>query len=187
MSSVLSKTRHRTAAPDAFQSLLIESPDTRGLRAIEPCCGHRRAWNREKPAATTFGDVLFDVRPEVVMDFKALPFAAGLFDVVFFDPPHLIRSEKWNQLSDRYLHFGHWERRSDWEAALDAVNVEFHRVTRQDARLFVKIIDGPDRRVTKLADLERLTRWQQTEITLKPSPIPWSRCQTVSATFNRID
>jgi hypothetical protein len=173
-------------APDAFQSLLIESPATKGLRALEPCCGHRRAWNREKPAGTTFGDLLFEVRPEIVMDFKALPFRDGLFDLVFFDPPHLIRSEKWNQLSDRYMHFGHWERRADWEGALDAVNTEFHRVTRIGAHMFVKIIDGPDRRVTKLADLDRLTMWRRIEITLKPSPIPWSKCQTVTATYARI-
>lgn len=151
--SRLSVTRHRTKAPDAFQQLLIEAPENRGLRAIEPCCGHRRAWHRDKPRDTRFGDKLIEVRPEVVMDFCALPFCDALFDVVFFDPPHLIRSEKWNQLSDRYLHFGHWETRVEWETALDAVNTEFYRVTRPRAVLHVKIIDGPDRRVTKLHDL----------------------------------
>lgn len=185
VSSNLAVTSRRTKTPDAFQRLLIESPSTIGLRALEPCCGHRRAWHRDKPSRTTFGDVAIGVRPEIVMDFARLPFRDRAFDLVFFDPPHLIRSEKWNQLSDRYLHFGHWETRAQWEAALDAVNDEFHRVTRGAARLFVKIIDGPDRRVTKLADLDRLTRWRRIEISLKPSPIPWSRCQTVSATFER--
>lgn len=186
MSSSLSSTRHRTPAPDAFQQLLIHSPATNGLRALEPCCGHRREWAREKPRETTFGDIKIEVNPQLVMDFCALPFRDGLFDVVFFDPPHLIRREKWNQLSDRYLHFGHWESRAAWEHALDAVNEEFHRVTRGAATLYVKIIDGPDRRVTKLSDLERLTNWRATDTHLKPSPIPWSRCSTVRATFTRI-
>lgn len=185
MSSRLSQTSHRTAAPDAFQSLLIESPEVRGLRALEPCCGHRRAWHRDKPRDTHFGDKLIEVRPEIVMDFAALPFREGVFDLVFFDPPHLIRREKWNQLSDRYLHFGHWETRAQWELALAAVNVEFYRVTREGAILHVKIIDGPDRRVTKLADLDRLTLWNQRDVSFRPSSLPWSKCQTVTAVMDR--
>lgn len=183
--SSLAVTRHRTKAPDGFQSLMFHAgPDS--LRALEACCGHRREWHREKPRRTTFGDLLIDVRPEVVLDFKALPFREDSFDVIFFDPPHLIRSEKWNQLSDRYLHFGHWETRRQWEEALDAVNSEFARVARSGAVLHVKIIDGKDRRVTKLADLERLTNWQQESLALKDSRIPWSTCQTVRATYRKV-
>lgn len=185
--SVLSVTRRRTKVPDAFQRMLIHTPETEHLRALEPCCGHRRAWARDKPPATTYGDILIEVRPELVMDFRALPFRDALFDIVFFDPPHLIRKKAWRQLSDRYLHFGHWQTRAEWEGALDAVNAEFHRVTRPAATLHVKIIDGPDRRVTKLADLERLTMWEPMDVKFRPSPIPWSKCRTVTAVMRRRD
>lgn len=118
-------TKHQTQA--ALHSLFpLEG------RALDACCGLRREWSRDRPTSTRFADKEISVRPELVHDFKALPFKDGVFDRIYWDPP-----------------------RAEWEAALDAVNVEFRRVARDGCILHVKIITGTDRRVTKMADLEK--------------------------------
>lgn len=162
-------------------------PPTASPFVLEACCGHRREWSRTRHPQIVQADRLLEVRPHLVHDFTALPFREGVFDSILFDPPHLIRSESWEgSLNGKYAHFGKWDTRREWETALDLANEEFHRVAREGALLHVKIIDGRDRRVTKLADLGRLTLWEQVKIELSPSRVTWSTCQTVRATFRRM-
>lgn len=69
-------------------------------RVLDPCCGSRMFWFDRTNADAIFGDIrkeshtLCDGRqlviaPDVVMDFTALPFEDGRFNLVVFDPPHL--------------------------------------------------------------------------------------------------
>lgn len=44
----------------------------------------------------------FEVRPDVVADFRQLPFADGSFNVVIFDPPHLRQAGAGSWLAQKY-------------------------------------------------------------------------------------
>jgi SAM-dependent methyltransferase len=67
---------------------------------LDPACGSKMFWFDKDSADVVFGDVrreshtLCDgrqlvIRPDVQMDYTALPFAAEQFSMVVFDPPHL--------------------------------------------------------------------------------------------------
>ena len=69
---------------------------------LDMCCGSRMFWLDKTDPRAVFCDiraeehVLCDERrlvicPDVIADFRALPFADATFPVVFFDPPHLER------------------------------------------------------------------------------------------------
>jgi ubiquinone/menaquinone biosynthesis C-methylase UbiE len=67
---------------------------------LDMCCGSRMFWfNRDDPRAV-FVDIraeshilcdgrYLEIKPDLVADFRALPFADDSFQVVVFDPPHL--------------------------------------------------------------------------------------------------
>jgi hypothetical protein len=150
--------------------------------ALEPCCGARREWKSIKPLNTIHGDKLIEVAPQIVLDFTNLPFRDNSFDQLFWDPPHLIRNDV-KHFNKAYLKFGNWKTRKEWISALEHVNVEFFRVGRPKAVLFTKIIDGKDRRVTKIKDLDLLTLWEISEQSIRPSSVGWSTCNTVNTTF----
>ncbi len=72
-------------------------------KVLDPCCGSRMFWFNKLDARALFGDIrqeehtLCDGRPLVIspdvkMDFRALPFDDKTFQLVVFDPPHLIRA-----------------------------------------------------------------------------------------------
>ena len=71
-------------------------------RILDACCGGRMFWFDKQNEHTTYMDnreldeILcdgrrFTVEPDVVADFRDMPFRDQLFDLVVFDPPHLIR------------------------------------------------------------------------------------------------
>jgi len=67
---------------------------------LDVACGSRMFWfDRQNPNAV-FGDIrkeshvlcdgrALEISPDLVMDFKNIPFADGTFKLVVFDPPHL--------------------------------------------------------------------------------------------------
>lgn len=80
---------------------------------LDACCGSRMFWfNREHPE-TIYMDCreveteLCDgrklvIRPDVVADFRAMPFEDGVFRLVVFDPPHLLRAGERSWLAAKY-------------------------------------------------------------------------------------
>lgn len=69
---------------------------------LDMCCGSRMFWFNKRDTRAVFADIraeehkLCDGRrlvicPDLVADFRALPFADASFPVVVFDPPHLER------------------------------------------------------------------------------------------------
>ena len=109
---------------------------------LDPACGPRMWWfDREDPRAV-FGDrrrevlVVADrshgkedgtrtvaVLPDVLMDFRALPFRDGAFRLVAFDPPHLARAGRQSWMAAKYGKLG-----EDWRADLAAGFRECFRV-----------------------------------------------------------
>ncbi|AFM54424.1 DNA methyltransferase [Salmonella phage vB_SosS_Oslo] len=69
---------------------------------LDMCCGSRMFWFNKRDERAVFADIrdeehiLCDGRslvisPDLIADFRSLPFADSSFPVVVFDPPHLER------------------------------------------------------------------------------------------------
>ncbi|MFK3971136.1 class I SAM-dependent methyltransferase [Pseudomonas sp. NPDC087358] len=67
---------------------------------LDPCCGSRMFWFHKQDPRALFGDIrneeqvlcdgrVLKVEPNVIMDFRSLPFDDESFKLVVFDPPHL--------------------------------------------------------------------------------------------------
>lgn len=90
-------------------------------RVLDPCCGGRMMWFDRKHPDVVFGDLRHEVltvtdrshgnltgtrtlriEPDVLLDFRKLPFNDGAFKLVSFDPPHLVRAGKRSWLAAKY-------------------------------------------------------------------------------------
>ncbi len=80
---------------------------------LDPCCGSRMFWFDKQDDRVCFGDIrkerhtLCDGRsliidPDMQMDFRNLSFDDGAFNLVAFDPPHLVRAGKESWLGKKY-------------------------------------------------------------------------------------
>jgi SAM-dependent methyltransferase len=67
---------------------------------LDPACGSKMFWFDKDNKDVVFGDIRHEnhilcdgralsINPDVQLDFTALPFASGQFEMVVFDPPHL--------------------------------------------------------------------------------------------------
>lgn len=82
-------------------------------KILDACCGSRMMWFNKHNTQTIFMDIrneshiLCDGRqlvisPDIVGDFKSIPFADNTFYLVVFDPPHLIRAGETSWLRKKY-------------------------------------------------------------------------------------
>ena len=121
-------------------------------RVIDPCCGSRMMhFDRENPDVV-FGDQRIEtltvvdrshgredgtrtlkITPDVVLDFRALPYADGTFRLVAFDPPHLVRAGPKSWLAAKYGKLG-----PDWREDLRRGLAECFRVLAEDGVLVFK-------------------------------------------------
>ena len=69
-------------------------------RILDACCGGRMCWFDKNHPEAVFMDIrkethtlcdgrTLDVSPDVVADFRNMPFEDATFSLVLFDPPHL--------------------------------------------------------------------------------------------------
>lgn len=119
---------------------------------LDPCCGSRMMWFNRAHPGVIYGDqrsekiTLIDrshgrqdgtrnltIAPDALMDFRALPFPDGTFQLVAFDPPHLVRAGPRSWLAAKYGKLG-----KDWRDDLRAGFSECFRVLRQDGVLVFK-------------------------------------------------
>lgn len=67
---------------------------------LDVCCGSRMFWFNKKNPLATYGDIRqeshilcdgrkLDVAPDILMDFRNIPFPDKSFKLVVFDPPHM--------------------------------------------------------------------------------------------------
>lgn len=70
---------------------------------LDMCCGSRMFWFDKSDPRAIFGDIrdeshtlcdgrTLEIKPDVLLDFRALPFENNSFNLVVFDPPHLERA-----------------------------------------------------------------------------------------------
>lgn len=82
-------------------------------KILDPCCGSRMMhFDRQNPNVV-YGDIRseshilcdgrsLEVAPDLEMDFRNMPFDDEQFNLVVFDPPHLVRAGKQSWLALKY-------------------------------------------------------------------------------------
>ncbi len=82
-------------------------------RILDACCGSRMFWFDKQHEDALYMDIreeesiLCDgrrliVKPDLVADFREMPFQNESFHMVVFDPPHLVRAGEDSWLSKKY-------------------------------------------------------------------------------------
>lgn len=82
-------------------------------KILDACCGSKMFWFDKKNENTVFmdnrtlEDTLCDgrrliIKPDIVADFKDMPFEDNTFYLVIFDPPHLKQAGKNSWLAKKY-------------------------------------------------------------------------------------
>lgn len=80
---------------------------------LDPCCGSKMFWFDKNNQGVLFADIrkekhilcdnrVLNIEPDIVMDFRKMPFADNTFKLIVFDPPHLIRVGKKSWLALKY-------------------------------------------------------------------------------------
>lgn len=69
------------------------------MKILDVCCGGKRFYYDKENPSVTFMDIRqenfeihgkkIDVNPDVIGDFRSMPFDDETFDLIVFDPPHL--------------------------------------------------------------------------------------------------
>ena len=121
-------------------------------RILDPCCGSKMMrFDRSHPDVI-FGDRrretitipdrshgrvdgtrMICIDPDVLMDFRALPYPDGTFNLVAFDPPHLVRAGQKSWLAAKYGKLS-----TDWRDDLRQGFAECFRVLRPHGVLVFK-------------------------------------------------
>lgn len=82
-------------------------------KVLDVCCGSRMFYFDKENEDVTFMDIrthyeelesghIIDVRPDIVGDFRDIPFNSNTFHMVVFDHPHLIKAGDNSWLAKKY-------------------------------------------------------------------------------------
>ena len=121
-------------------------------RVLDPACGGRMMWFDRAHEDVVFGDArsetvtmtdrshgkqdgqrVLRIEPDVVLDFRALPYPEASFSLVVFDPPHVVRAGPRSWLAAKYGKLG-----ADWREDVRKGLAECLRVLTPDGVLIFK-------------------------------------------------
>ncbi len=111
---------------------------------IDVCCGSRMFWFNKNNQNVVFMDKreitdtlcdgrVLEIKPDIVADFKDIPFEDNSFYMVVFDPPHLIRVGESSWLAKKYGRLPY-----NWEEELKQGFEECMRVLKPNGTLIFK-------------------------------------------------
>lgn len=115
---------------------------------LDACCGGRMFWFDKQNPATVFMDKrivpptvvntgknarIYECRPDVVADFKEIPYPDDTFSLVVFDPPHLVRAGDMSYMAIKYGKLP-----QDWQTELGSGFRECMRVLKPEGTLIFK-------------------------------------------------
>lgn len=110
-----------TTSQSPWRLFTLQNLDTDMKRILDACCGSRMCWfDKDNPEAlfmdirqetTTLCDGrTLEINPDVVGDFRNMPFDNESFHIVLFDPPHLKNLGKSSWMAKKYGRlFPTWE------------------------------------------------------------------------------
>ena len=114
------------------------------VKILDACCGSKLFWFDKENPNTTYMDIReesfeihgkkVNVKPDVVADFRAMPFEDDIYDLIVFDPPHL----KWaGRNSIMKAQYGQLDK-DDWPEDIRQVMSECMRVLKPTGTLIFK-------------------------------------------------
>ena len=137
---------------------------------LDMCCGSRMFWLDKQDERVVFSDLRSEdhtlcdgrqlvISPDVIADFRQLPFADNSFAQVVFDPPHLERAGVNGWMRKKYGALD----KATWREDIAAGFLEAFRVLRPHGTLVFKWNETqiPVAQVIALTD-HRPTIWQRT-------------------------
>lgn len=140
------------------------------ISILDMCCGSRMFWLDKQDSRVIFTDIrqeqhtLCDrrelvIKPDVIADFRALPFRDEQFAQVVFDPPHLVRAGENGWMCKKYGKLN----TETWRDDLRTGFSEAFRVLRPLGTLVFKWNETqiPVNQVLALTD-QKPTIWQRT-------------------------
>jgi hypothetical protein len=150
---------------------------------LDATCSDLKIWPKE---ASIRIDIDRNVKPDIVASASSLLFRDGVFDAIYCDLPHCIRSEghfTGNGMWGSYhglQRFSFWKSKAEWLDFLRGTNVDFSRCLKEQGILHYKIASNTngDPRMVKLNDLELMDRFTTEEWRVTKSPTPWSTAFT---------
>ncbi|EJF0838613.1 class I SAM-dependent methyltransferase [Klebsiella pneumoniae] len=112
---------------------------------LDVCCGSRMFWFDRSDRRAVFSDIRAEeiqmgdgrqlvISPDLVADFRNLPFADNTFPVVVFDPPHLKRAGEKGWMRQKYGVLD----KNTWRDDIRAGFAEAFRVLRPNGVLIFK-------------------------------------------------
>lgn len=114
------------------------------MKILDACCGSRMFWFNKENADTIYMDNRIEdtslcdgrkliVKPDIIADFRDIPFEDESFYLVVFDPPHLIRAGDKSFLKLKYgrLH-------TTWKQDIKQGFSECWRVLKKNGTLIFK-------------------------------------------------
>lgn len=115
-----------------------------GKKILDACCGSKMFWfdknnpnvlfadNRTQETALCDGRTLV-IEPDMILDFRDMPFLDNTFNLVIFDPPHLIHAGEHSWLKQKYGVLP-----TDWKPYIKAGFDECMRVLKPGHTLIMK-------------------------------------------------
>lgn len=143
---------------------------------LDACCGGKMFYFDKNDSRVLFQDIrevetslcdgrLFEIKPDVVGDFRSMKFSDGSFSLVVFDPPHLLRNTGNSKFADIYGSLNPkakptgWQQikygapgKTDWQDTLRLGFKECFRVLKEGGFLIFKWNDT-DIPVSKILEL----------------------------------
>lgn len=113
-------------------------------KILDVCCGGRMWWHDRQDARAVYIDNrelectlcdgrAFRVAPDIVADFREIPFGDETFSMVLFDPPHLLHVGKNSWMAKKYGKMS-----EDWKSDLAQGFKECFRVLKNGGTLVFK-------------------------------------------------
>lgn len=83
------------------------------MKILDACCGSRMFWfDKTNPLVSfmdnrNYTDILCDgrkleIKPDIIGDFRSIPYLDNTFNLVVFDPPHLLKIGEKSWLAKKY-------------------------------------------------------------------------------------
>lgn len=128
-------------------------------KILDVCCGSKMFWFDKNREDTVYMDnrefegILCDgrkleVKPDIIGDFRNIPFPDKTFRLVVFDPPHLLKAGENSWLVKKYGRLS-----ENWKEDLEQGFKECFRVLKDDGVLIFKWSEEQ----IKLAEILKLT------------------------------
>lgn len=108
---------------------MIKKMKQKNTAIIDVCCGSRMFWfNKQNPSVVFMDNRVLEqtlcdgrkleIKPDLVADFRNIPYPDESFYLAVFDPPHLVRAGKKSWLAAKYGKLGP-EWRTDLKTGFD--------------------------------------------------------------------